>query len=269
LDPSSFGGLSALAFSQAPGLTASTRGAGILQAPAWSLIFSDTLIERLVGVAINESVSSLELLTRDKAPLTGNRWLRLRSCLSSLRLRTEVEQFFDREASEVFSTLRRQTATTLAHNDLHTRNVMIAGNGQAYFVDAASMSWGTPWAEDIARFSVWLACELFQSTSYEVPTLSAALNLKAAMPAATLPEWCRLLRSRVGATLKQYDDGWRHRLELQIDTEHDWQLMASAELLRAAYSAQTFDRPTRAAAVDLAFEMLTTLTDPQSASSDT
>lgn len=257
LKPIRFGSVSGLAFELAAGVTGFRKGAALLDEASWSLIFGGTLVERLVGVASLNTISVRDSLFSDGGLLGGRRWDKVSSTSEELDVSAEVKAWIGDKAA-AFPDVSRQTAFTIAHNDLHPGNVLVSENGQAYFIDAANMADGSLWFTDLARFAVWIACSMMNLGLLDEASLAGAVDpFSADLP--SIPPRGKELRARLGETLALYSQAWQG-VKFEINTPYDWRVGLTAELLRASYSVESFERSVRSVAASTAWGFQSILT---------
>lgn len=247
-----FGGWYAFALDRAVGDTVSSCRSDFIARHALGAVFPrylfETLARRERGQAVDVDVSSL--MSGEACSLDDGRFRKFRNALASMDVPDHIRLFFNQEAASAFSGPKRKRSLTLCHGDLHTRNVLVSFGGDApnvTWIDAASMKPGVLWSSDLSRFCVWLAAEMLDPLAAEPDDLLGALAL-GALPRSG---WAAQLRGDVEKVLD-----WARGYVEGDDLMDDWAVATGMELMRVAYSVQTFDRSVRLAAAECAYAAL-------------
>lgn len=250
----SYAGVHSIALGLAAAQTVADAGAAILDQALWDRVFSVDLIDAVIEAG-EFGPSFVSDLVSEVGLLRGNRFQRARSEMKRLDVDSTVSSFFERNVDSIFDSAGdRPLFRTIAHGDLHTRNVMMSVDGKVYWIDAASMEEGLPWAEDLARFSVWVACG-FADDDPDRDVLAYSLFTQEERIGERLepPEWAAALRIRIRESLKRYSAAFAEKKGATLNVQSGWQQCVATELLRAGYSTGWFGRATRRAALEAAY----------------
>jgi hypothetical protein len=257
--PLTYDGWTAIGFEVVDGSTVSAMGEQALSEGTWRQIFRDVLLQAYVANGVATSLVLGQAVTGDGGLLGARRWDRIIKETGNLQLSDDERRQLSGPAASLFPLVQRQTALTVVHGDLHTRNVLVRGEGLAFLVDAASIRTDGLWCEDLCRFSVWLACELLERTGARLTPQRRADALAHSLALRRMQRgtagWAETLRARVSASASQFEELWKRR-GLPLHVEYDRTIVTCVELLRAGYCRDSFDPVVRLAAVQVALASL-------------